>query len=71
MGRPKCRYICKGTKCPYYKATEPQCIFCDGWEFSSLRLSFPDKQSRKDYMANYCSKDYEQCSVFKIFKCNE
>lgn len=71
MSRPSRRYVCKGTKCPCYKATEPQCIFCDGWEFSSLRLSFPDVPSRKAYMENYCDKDYEKCAVYKIFKCNE
>lgn len=67
----KRRYVCKGCKCPYYKATEPQCIFCDSNEFSSLRLSFPDALSRRAYQDAHCSNDYEQCSVFKIFKCNE
>ena len=62
------RYVCKGCKCPYYKATEPQCIFCDAKEFSSLRLSFPDAKSRLAYQNHYCSGSYEECTVFKIFK---
>ena len=61
------RYVCKSSICPFYKATEPQCIFCDGDEFSSLRISFPDSKSRKAYMDTYCDKDYESCQVFKIF----
>ncbi len=61
------RYVCKGVSCPIYQATEPQCIFCDAIEFSSLRLSFPDHQGCRDYMQQYCYQDYEKCPVYMAF----
>lgn len=61
------RWVSDVLICPLYKASEPQCIFCDGEEFSSLRISFPDNAGRDAYMAKYCDKDYEDCPVYDVF----
>lgn len=52
--------------CPFYKATEPQCIFCSGMDFSNLRISFRDKLLRKSYSESFCESGYQSCDVFKI-----
>ncbi len=54
-------------KCPLYKYSERQCVYCDGEKFSSLRISFPDQESRVDYMEKYCGKDFEECRVYDAF----
>lgn len=53
--------------CPLYKFTEPQCVFCDGQQFSSLRISFPDKKSRVDFMKQYCEQSFQECPVYDAF----
>ncbi len=61
------RWVSNVPVCPLYKCTEQQCIFCDGEEFSSLRISFPAVRDRKEYMEKYCSGDYESCPVCEAF----
>ena len=61
------RYGSTVPRCPFYKATEQQCVFCEGEEFSSLRISFPQKADRVAYMKQYCEKDFEKCVVYDVF----
>ena len=60
----KRRWVSDVPICPIYKATEPQCIFCDTEICSSIRLSFPDKQSRVTYMKARCESDYQHCDIW-------
>lgn len=63
----KRRWVSDVPICPIYKATEPQCVFCDASEISSIssiRISFPNKQKRVDYMEKYCEKNYQDCVVW-------
>jgi len=61
------RWVSALPLCPYYKATEYQCVFCDGHQFSSLRISFPDKESRKAYMKKHCEQNYQGCVIYDAF----
>ena len=53
--------------CPLYKYTEPQSIGCDGEEYSTLHITFPDRARRNDYLARYCRTDYQKCPVYTAF----
>ena len=61
------RWVANKPKCPFYKYTERACVYCDGEEFSSLRISFPDPASRIAYMMEYCGKAYKKCPVYDSF----
>ncbi len=61
------RWVASYPRCPFYKYTEKQCVHCDGEEFSTLRISFPDNAERDSYMRKYCGKNFEDCPVYDAF----
>ncbi len=64
MARGSRRWASDAAKCPFYKWTEYQCLFCEGSDRASIRLSFPAKTDRGDYFQKYCADDYHSCVIY-------
>ena len=64
MSRGTRRWSSNIALCPFYKATEFQCLFCYGTDHSSIRLSFRDKVKRKAYEEKYCDTEFTECAVY-------
>jgi hypothetical protein len=50
--------------CPYYKASQPNRIRCEGVAArSNINLTFEDTKKQEEYMTGYC------CDIRNYYKC--
>ena len=53
--------------CPFYKASDPKRISCEGvTEGSILIQSFSSKEKRNKQKRIFCDRKYEYCEVYRM-----
>ncbi len=60
------RWIDADVVCPYYKASQPNRIRCEGVEAkSNINLTFEDTKKQAEYMGVYCTNihNYYKCLI--------
>lgn len=51
-------------KCPYYHVSDVREIVCEGLQKNTLNvLRFGRKEYCREYMREFCTKDYKQCEI--------
>ena len=61
--------VCKRVFCPYYRHEDPQMIYCEGVNDSSvIHLAFADRAEAKQYKVSVCrsTQGYKNCRIYKM-----
>lgn len=55
--------------CPFYKSHEAVRIYCEGVRDDCRNgLWFFRKEPRRQYMSEFCKKDYKECMIYRMLE---
>ena len=57
------RYRRNTAVCPYYKTSAPKAIRCEWLNGTTLQITFPNGEYRREHEKKYCCSSYALCPL--------